>query len=179
MTTSISDGNSNVNQRIKQEFVAKHVYCNVNSMVEYILRQDDYKNAPFSLEDVTNYDVYPEYKGQFADYDGGGQDNLDEEIERLEELRDQMLDDDDDYGVIEDEIAELKDLGRDYQEVYEWYKVSDFLCRKLDALSHPVILDENIWGRCTTGQAILLDYAITQICSDMGILEGQENSWAI
>jgi len=27
MITSISNGNSTVNQRIKQEFVAKHVYC--------------------------------------------------------------------------------------------------------------------------------------------------------
>ena len=50
-----SDGNSTVNQRIKQEFVAKHVYCNVNQMVEYILRQDDYKNSPFTMEDVSNY----------------------------------------------------------------------------------------------------------------------------
>ena len=174
-----SDGNSTVNQRIKQEFVAKHVYANVNQMVEYILRQDDYKNAPFSRENVVNMCNYPEYKGQFADFDGSGQDALDEEIGRLEELRDQMLDDDDDYGVIEQEIDELEDLEQEYQEVYEWWLVSDFLCSKLEALGHPVLSDENIWGRCTTGQAILLDYAITQICSDMQILEGQKNSWAV
>ena len=35
-----------------------------------------------------------------------------------------------------------------------------------------------VWGRCTTGQAILLDGVITRICADMGILEGQEYAWS-
>ena len=172
-----SDGSSTVNQKIKDEFVRKHVYCNVDQMVEYIISQDDYKNAPFTLEDINNYWLYPEYSGQFADFGGGTQTDLNQEIERLEDVMSKMLDDNDDYGVIEDEINELRDLEFEYQEVYEWWVVSSFLCEKLEALGHPVISDHNIWGICTTGQAILLDYAITQICSDIGILEGQENSW--
>ena len=195
MTTSISNGNSTVNQRIKQEFVAKHVYCNVNQMVEYILRQDDYKNSPFTMEDVSNYYTYPEYYGDYANFSGGTRSDLDNEIRRLDDMtweheldedNDNYVmygdedDDDDEYdSTLEDEIDTLINLESEPAEIFEWWMVSDFLCEKLEALGHPVISDHNIWGRCTTGQAILLDYTITQICSDMGILEGQENSWAI
>ncbi len=176
-----SNGNSTVNQRIKGEFISKHVYCNVSSMVEYILRQDDYKNAPFTMEDIENYFIYPEYYGKYADFDGGTQKDLDAELERLQDVMTDMMETDREHLMndVQSDIDELEDLEQEYQEVYEWWMVSNFLCSKLEALGHPVISDHNIWGRCTTGQAILLDYAITQICADMGILEGQENSWAI
>ena len=36
-----------------------------------------------------------------------------------------------------------------------------------------------VWGRATTGQAILLDGVISEICSDMEILEGQANEWNV
>lgn len=178
--TSISNGNSTVNQRIKGEFVAKHVYCNVTGMVEYILRQDDYKNAPFTLEDIENYWHYPEYYGKYVNFDGGTQEDLDSEIERLEELMANMMETDQEQFMnnVQYEIDALNGLEQEPAEIYEWWLVSSFLCEKLEDLGLPVISGENIWGRCTTGQAILLDYAITQICSDMGILEGQENSWA-
>lgn len=179
--TSISDGNSTVNQRIKGEFVSKHVYCNVNSMVTYILNQDDHRNAPFTWDDIENYWYYPEYYGKYANFYGGRQDALDEEIERLENLMIDMVETDNERFIedVQDEIHELNNLDIEPSEIYEWWVVSSFLCEKLGELGMCVISDYNIWGRCTTGQAILLDYAITQICSDMGILEGQENSWAI
>lgn len=65
------------------------------------------------------------------------------------------------------------------QEIFEYWIVSDFLYRKLKEQGEPVLEWGNncYWGRCTTGQAILLDYVISKICSDMEILDGQKYSW--
>jgi len=168
------NGNSSINQRIKGEFIAKHVYCNVNSMVEYILNKGfEDGDAPFSLDDVDNFYTYPEYTGTYANFEGGNEDAKQKEVDRLSNIQ---VDNGDD--LIESEIQDLKDLESEPQEVFEWWMVSSFLAEKLQEMGHPIIDSENIWGRCTTGQAILLDYAMTQICADMEILEGQRNSWA-
>jgi hypothetical protein len=180
---ALKQGNSTANQRIKSQFISTHVYANVGVMVDYILHnhQED-RNAPFNIEDVENMYSYPEYRGQFAAFEGGTESDRQTEIERLNDLLEEFNSNEesthDEVSLLEFEINSLEDLELELQEVYEWYIVSDFLIRKLDELGHPVLLDECIWGRCTTGQAILLDYAITQICAGMGILEGQENSWA-
>ena len=63
-------------------------------------------------------------------------------------------------------------------EIFEWWAVSDWLAAKLIEVGECVIEGNSIWGRSTTGQAILLDGVITRICADMGILDGQINSWS-
>lgn len=65
----------------------------------------------------------------------------------------------------------------EYTEVAEWYQVSSFLCDKLKEKGQVVIPHMNYWGRCATGQAILLDSVISEICEDLEILEGQKYSW--
>jgi len=59
----------------------------------------------------------------------------------------------------------------------EWWIVTDYLHRKLSEKGQPVLEWGNncYWGRCGSGQAILLDYVISEICYDMEILEGQKN----
>lgn len=70
----------------------------------------------------------------------------------------------------------------DYEsEVYEHWIVSDYLADKLEAHGERVLRDFfglTIWGRTTTGQAIYMDGAISVICAEMEILEGQAHSWA-
>lgn len=65
-------------------------------------------------------------------------------------------------------------------EVFEWWIVTKFLYKKLQDKGQPVLEWGNncYWGRCTTGQAILLDHVISEICEEMEILEGQKYSWA-
>lgn len=180
------DSNSSVNQRIKEQLVQQHVYACVTMMVEYILRQGESdREAPFSTGDVTNYYSYPEYYGKHAQFPGGTEAERDKEVERLEELaegarpEDPTSDENDDLiAEIENDIEELKNLAEEPQEVYEWWLVSDFLCRKLKDMGEVVLYDEGIWGRCGTGQAILLDGTMSRIAADMGILDGQEHSWA-
>jgi len=178
---ALKTANDGKNQSIKQKFVGQHVYCNVGSLCEYVVNKGfEDPNAPFTLDDIENYYSYPEYNGISASFDGGSEDQRNEEIERLRDLitdndhKKEMCD------TIESEIEELKNLESEPQEIFEWWAVSEYLYDKLKDMGHCVVDAGScyVWGRCTTGQAILLDHCISQICADMGILEGQANSWA-
>jgi len=176
----LKEGNSTTNQRIKQRFIDQHVNANVNSLVEFVISKsyegDD--KAPFSYDDIENMFSLPEYYGKYVNFNGGTEDERAEETERLEAmLYSEGNNEETDYK-IQEEINELNDLESEPQEVLEWWIVSSFLAEKLNELGHPTLTDENIWGRCTSGQAILLDYSITQICANMEILKGQKSSWA-
>jgi len=177
----LREGNSTTNQNIKSRFINQHVLCNVNTMTEFIISRsyegDD--NTPFTFEDIENYYSYPEYNGKHVQFGGGTEEDRSNELEAAKELLNtfEEQEKEEEASELENEIQELEDLESEAQEVFEWWKVSNYLLEKLKALGHPVIEEENIWGRCTTGQAILLDYSITQISAEMEILEGQPNSW--
>ncbi len=173
----LKQGNSTTNQRIKEKFVSQHVYANVNTMVEYIINKGfEDSDAPFTIEDVSNYYTYPEYTGEYANFEGGSEEEKQKEIERLKGIIENQINDDN--TDIETDIEALENLESEPQEVFEWWMVSNYLAEKLNEYGECIIDSENIWGRTTTGQAILLDYVITKICADMEILEGQQNSWA-
>jgi hypothetical protein len=89
---------------------------------------------------------------------------------------------------IDDRIAELESClpgiensKGEMQEICEWIHVSNFLHDRLREKGHPVWNDVNVyvWGRTSTGQAILFDDVISEICNDMEIFEGQKNEWKI
>ncbi len=84
-----------------------------------------------------------------------------------------------DYGY--NSRDDFMDSGEDMQEIFEWWIVSDYLHSKLKEKGQPVIEWGNncYWGRCCTGQAILLDGIISDICEEMEILEGQPNEWKV
>ncbi len=89
---------------------------------------------------------------------------------------------------IDERIAELENClpgienaSGEMQEILEWIHVSNFLHDRLREKEHPVWNDGNVyvWGRTSTGQAILFDDVISEICKDMEIFEGQKNEWKI
>lgn len=187
------DKNSSRNQAIKGQFVEREVYTNVNTMVEYILTKSyEDNNAPFSWDDVTNYIVDNSEKIE----------ELEQKIEELEEQKQEEIEESEtmleneeisdfthernleniekNYSKqiekLQEEIDELNEES-EYQEVYEWWMVSGWLCNKLKEHGAVVIEGENIWGRCTTGQHMLLDSIMSDICEDLEILEGQVNEW--
>lgn len=120
-----------------------------------------------------------------------------EKIKELEEERDLFIDKDDDNSFdeiiksltdeiesltkditnIENDLWELESLDPEPREIYEWWFVSDFLARKLIEMGYPVLKHEAIWGRCTSGQAIKMDWVIKRVCEDMEILYGQQYAW--
>ena len=76
--------------------------------------------------------------------------------------------------------VEQNNLDYDYLEPYEYWIVTDWFADKLESKGQMILKDFyglTIWGRCTTGQAILLDHVIGQIAEDMEILEGMKNEW--
>lgn len=75
-------------------------------------------------------------------------------------------------------LTELRDAVREHAqenpaEPYEWYAVSPWLCARL-AEAGEVVIDNHYgewWGRCATGQNLIMDGILQQIA---GAVEGPE-----
>ena len=190
MVKMMCDADSIRNLEICRKLVDREVIACQSSLVDMLLRE-----GTFNYEDVENLVV------DHSDEIESLREESDELLEEKYELESELEDDDeqeedkmlksdredkqtriDDITnrceEIEEEIEEL--LNRDdYNEVYEWYLVSNWMLEKLRAKGEPVLDTEYEawWGRCTSGQAILLDGVIQEIASDMEILVGQKNEW--
>jgi hypothetical protein len=166
MKTKI-DFNSSKNQDIKSKFVQREVVHCASQMMYELNNSDQFRDEILELFYSTqDFDqakenfVYNMSKSKLKElckeYNVKNVNDIDSEV-----------------------LCSDKDLEPDYIEPYEFWIVSDWLGEKLK--EHGQIVAEfmgfTIWGRLTTGQAILLDYVISQICSDMEILEGQKNQW--
>ena len=128
----IKEGNSITNQKIKEKFVGREIYCNVGSLVEYILRAGfEDRNAPFTIDDIENLYSYPEYRGTIANFEGGTEDERQAEIDRLRDLAEGDNDntakiDFNDLGILEAEIEELEDLKKQLSK-QEYFQVLDYM----------------------------------------------------
>ena len=195
-TEKRQDVNSVINQDIKGKFVAREIYCNVNSLVEYCLSKGfEDSDSPVNLDEIDNYYTYPEWNktvlGEDLYFEGGNEDAKEEfkkEFERLMEESDELFlkgeisaaTQSRNSDLINEAAQEFDELENEPQEVFEWWAISSYLYDKLRTQGEPVVDAGSchIWGRTTTGQAILLDGVISRICSGMEILDGQPNSWA-
>jgi hypothetical protein len=174
--------NSSTNQDIKRKFVDREIVHLFTYPMEACLAAGQNGEADMpQLEDIENLFIYPEYQGTYARFEGGTDEEREEEIERLREEHDQyvLLKGQDNTELLE-EIEALENLDTEPQEIYEWWIVTSYLYEQLQNKGEPVIewCGLHLWGRGTSGQAILLDSVISDICEDMEILEGQRNSWA-
>lgn len=185
--------NDGQNQNIKAKFVEREIYCNVNTLVEYCLLMAEHNSqAPFGYDDIENfYTVNTEnvIREIVSDFDDKA-----DEFKAYSNDRgtfNRRVKNSSDFNVFlnsldNDELQEFCEQF-DYEfpesepvEIFEWWAISGWLYDKLNELGYPV-LDAGsckVWGRTTTGQAILLDGVIGRICANMEILEGQANSWA-
>lgn len=95
-----------------------------------------------------------------------------DEIENYTLSDDQILEELDCKDVSEEEkllaIEEFRDNGQDFQEPYEWWEISPWLYEELKSKGHPVLSTNYgfYWGRCSTGQAIILDGTLQEIAKD-------------
>lgn len=151
------DGNSTKNQKIKGKFVAREVFHCQSCLISGILEQ----GKPLSIEDIENlyYYVCPE---------------CGEALEPMDESGYMQC------GSCGISYVEEDPIEQEPAEIFEWWLVSEYLYKELKKRGLPVLTDGQCywWGRCTTGQAILLDWIITEICADMEILEGQAHDWS-
>jgi len=192
------DFNSSVNQDIKGKFIGQHVYCNVNSLVEYCLNKGfEDRESPVNFDDLENFYSYPEWSKKVLDenlyFEGGSEDDKEtfaEIFDGLIQESETLLSNEEisestherNVSIVEQAREEFQNATEDSEpaEVYEWWAVSSYLFGKLKEQGQ-VVIDAGscyVWGRQTTGQAILLDGIISRICSSMEILDGQPNSWA-
>lgn len=153
------DFNSVENQEIKSQFVKREVLTCFSYEMDAVLKASsdwaEKENPLPSWDDIENLftDTCPE-----CGYDGESD--------------------------IHHNCPECKDKQIEMEstpaEIFEWWIVTEYLYNKLKAKGQPVLEWGNncYWGRCTTGQAIMLDHVISEICSDMEILDGQKYSWA-
>lgn len=66
-------------------------------------------------------------------------------------------------------------------EIFEWWAVTNWFGEKLKEQGCVIIetWGKSYWGRCTTGQSIILDGCILDIAKSMEILEGMEHEWNV
>lgn len=152
--------------QIKETFVSLHVYACASQMISELQETE-------LSEDINQLFYYTEDYEQMVD---------DFFYNKAEEEIKEILDEYDVENITDLDYPEFvrdKDMNIIYREPYEFWIVSDYLFNNLKENGYIVaeFLGFNIWGRETTGQAISLDYAISQITEQMQILEGQQNEW--
>lgn len=188
--TERKDYNSSTNQSIKRKFVEREVIqCFSYSYDEYIAKNEN------SFDDWENLYTFPEQSveinGETIYFDGGSEEDKENFIKELEEIREKKVYGESSYGKhftviqrinadIDNAIKEIESLEYEPAEIMEYWLVTEWLYNKLKDHNEPVFTNDElyIWGRCATGQAILLDYVISEICEEMEILDGQNFSWA-
>jgi hypothetical protein len=154
------DWNSSVNQRVKEKLVSREIVTCFSYEMEQILALND--STMVTWDDIENgyYEACP-HCGEEVEWE-----ECEEEGKCIE---------------CSEELFE-NDLESEPQEIMEWWIVSKFWYEKVRDMGQPVLEWGNnyYWGRCGTGQAILLDGTASRIAQDMGILETQENHkyWA-
>ena len=137
------------------KIVRDDIYCNVDSFVRYILQKSsDDDNAPISYDDLEN--ETPDFYGMTK-----------KELKSF--LRDEFGWNSDDWkGMDHDDLVSACQDNYETGEVYEYWAISDWLYNKLKDRGQ-IVIDAypQIWGRQTTGQAIVLDGVIRSIAKDI------------
>lgn len=167
------DSNSNRNQEIKGKFVSREVLTCFSYEMEAVLRaSSEHNNKDYPLPTYDDIENMYEYKCPEC---GEGFQTV-SEYEKDHETETAVS-----YKCPNCEKTFDGEPESEPQEVCEWWIVTSYLYDKLKEKGQVVLEWGNncYWGRCTTGQAILLDGIITDICKDMEILEGQANEWSI
>jgi hypothetical protein len=166
----MKDYNSTVNQEIKGKFVGREVVQNCSQLITHLLQ---------TMHDGAMHDYYDELTnlGYSLDYETAAEN---EGWEFNEDLNLWVNEDEEETYETAEDVCDGENIDPEYIEPYEFWIVSDYLGDKLKEKEQIVeeVFGLTIWGRCTTGQAILLDHVISQICDDLEILEGQKNDWS-
>lgn len=171
-----------INQDICRKLVEENVIYCVSELIYELNQKEEFFDALFPLSEKEDYSEPVEW---YIDNDMSILEamewllNYNTDMPGRGNAKDQLkafLADDEDAM---EEFVMDHDIEPNRIEVYEHWIVSDFFARKLKGKGEIVedFMGMTIWGRCTTGQAILLDGVIKEIASDMGILQGQEYSW--
>lgn len=72
------------------------------------------------------------------------------------------------FDKLQEDVDIINDPELEDNEIFEWWIVSDWLARKLEAKGEAILWDDRVtlWGRGCTGQAIYMDWVIQQIADE-------------
>jgi predicted Zn-ribbon and HTH transcriptional regulator len=163
------DNNSIVNQEIKGKFVAREVKTCFSYEMEAILNVGQNLEQTGSNKELPDYeDIVNFYlpKCQNCGYQG--------------EFKKVGFEDNYIYTCPDCKKETSEEPETEPQEIFEWWIVTEWLAKKLQDKGEAILDWGNnfYWGRTCTGQAILLDGVISEICEEMEILEGQKYDWS-
>jgi hypothetical protein len=168
-----------------RQLVAREVYYCVSSLIHELAQDEKYMDDLMPVLSQDDWQSPAEYEGYVVFENDSGEyqwakPRADDDPVDPDEL--EGLDDDErelklKYSEIGDDehdteadawrdACESNRIDPEQREAYEHWIVSDWLARKLEERGEMVMRDFlglTIWGRCTTGQAILLDGVITEI----------------
>lgn len=76
------------------------------------------------------------------------------------------------FSCLDSETGECEtcfEENQEPQEIFEWWLVSPWFSKRLLIEGQPILDNEYgvWWGRCTTGQAIIMDYVIQKVYDDL------------
>ena len=150
------------NQEIKGQFVEREVVACANQLVYELSDNEAYR-------DLINDEFYstPDWDNMKDNFIW----NLDEDEEKA---ICEYFNVEDITEIGEQELCEAADVDYEYLEPVEFWIVSPWLGIKLKEYGEIVSFDffgSTIWGRCSSGQAILLDGVISRICEELEMLE--------
>ncbi len=150
------------NQEIKAQFVEREVTACASQLINELSDNDAYR-------ELISEEFYstPDWDCMKDNFIG----NLDEDEEK-EICKHFSVENITEIG--EQELCEYADVDFEYLKPMEFWIVSPWLGRKLKEYGEIVSFDFfsfTIWGRCSSGQAILLDEVISRICEELEMLE--------
>jgi hypothetical protein len=147
---------------------------NVNSEIEFILKHadEDYENAPFCRDDITNNEPTAEVMklgGNDVTMTEEEKDAYVEELEELLSVEEENEAGEETLGEIQNAIDEATDqYCEDYPEIMQWFAMDDRIMRRLEEMGECTLSGE-YWGRCAFGQAITMDHCIKRVCYDLAM----------
>ena len=184
------DYNSAENQEIKGKFVQREVYTCFSYEMDSILKlsyevksdlptYDDIENMYYFDDENVIYKIMENYSIEMLNYINDTYERKFSNKKGIENFIN-SLNEEELKELCEEFNIDISEEESTPHEIYEWWIVSEFLYRKLKEKGYCVLEWGNnyYWGRCTTGQAILLDYVISKICEEMEILQGQKYDWS-
>lgn len=178
MKTNKIDYNSTTNQDIKGKFVNREVIYCVSTLISELAKKAE--EFPDYTEDLYGaYEGIPDYEeaAMYSGWDRGNKKNKSKYRFYNRDTKDES-DAENWQALCEEQDIEVDDYT---PEIYEHWIVTDYLADELEKHGQKVLRDffgMTIWCRPTTGQAILLDHVISEICAEMEILEGQKYDWS-
>ena len=165
--------NTENNQEVLGKLVGREVIQNVSHLVDHFLQNPDaLRGSGYSYYDLLDIAEVPDYETSIENWIHDiGKNELEEFCQDNDIYN---LDDHIELIGAEDFCAE-HDIDIRYKEALEFWAVSKYMGRKLREHGEAVmeLFGLTIWGRTTSGQAILLDRVIEDIGHDMEILHGQ------